>query len=489
MKLLVVHPSALLYSNIYLRLEPLGLELVAEAARVAGHDVRLVDLQVESHRAFFKLLRTWKPDVIAFSCSYLANLPEVLELCKAARALLPEAHLIVGGHSASFIPNEILNHAEGEIDCILRGEGEAGIGLLLEALQADKRSLHQVPGVVTLEGTGPQPTYVESLDDLFPARDLLRKPRKYFSAVLDPCGSIELSRGCPWECSFCSAWTFYGRHYRLVHPEKVVDDLERIEAPGVFIVDDVAFANAEHSLAVAEEILKRGIQKKFYLETRGDVVLKNQEVFKFWKEAGLKYMFIGLEAIDEEGLEKYRKRMTLSKNFEALDAARSLGIRVAVNIIADPGWDRKRFEVVRKWSLESPEIVNISVYTPYPGTEDWFTESRKLITRDYRLFDLLHTVLPTRISLSAFYEELVKTQQLLNSKFLGWKLVRDVGKVVLGNLLRGQTNFLKMMFGFKTTFSAEKQLAHHNQPVKYEITPPPEPVEKVEREDLYILKK
>jgi radical SAM superfamily enzyme YgiQ (UPF0313 family) len=200
-------------------------------------------------------------------------------------------------------------------------------------------------------------------------------------------------------------------------------------------------------------------------------------------------MFIGLEAIDDEGLEKYRKRMTLSKNFEALEAARSLGIRVAVNIIADPDWDQKRFEVVRQWSLESPEIVNISVYTPYPGTEDWFTESRKLITRDYRLFDLLHTVLPTRIPLGEFYEELVKTQQLLNSKFLGWKLVRDVGKVVLGNLLRGQTNFLKMMFGFKTTFSAEKQLAHHNQPVKYEITPPPEPAEKVEREDLYILKK
>ena len=47
---------------------------------------------------------------------------------------------------------------------------------------------------------------------------------------------------------------------------------------------------------------------------------------------------------------------------------------VAINIIADPDWDRRRFEVIRQWCLEIPEIVNISVNTPYPGTESWLTE-------------------------------------------------------------------------------------------------------------------
>ena len=104
-------------------------------------------------------------------------------------------------------------------------------------------------------------------------------------------------------------------------------------------------------------------------------------------------MFLGVEAIDEEGLKKYRKRVTLSKNFEALEFARSLGIMVAINIIADPDWDRRQFEVIRQWCLEIPEIVNISVNTPYPGTESWLTESRRLTTRDYRLFDIQHAVL------------------------------------------------------------------------------------------------
>ena len=125
-------------------------------------------------------------------------------------------------------------------------------------------------------------------------------------------------------------------------------------------------------------------QKNYYLETRGDVLLRNKEVFQFWKRLGLKYMFLGVEAIDEEGLEKHRKRITLSKNFEALEFARTLGITVAINIIADPDWDRERLEVIRQWCLEIPEIVNISVNTAYPGTETWFTESRHLTTRDYR---------------------------------------------------------------------------------------------------------
>ena len=65
MRFLGVHPGPLLYSKIFLRLEPLGLELVAQAARRAGHVVRLIDLQVENHPAYFRLLDSWRPDVIA----------------------------------------------------------------------------------------------------------------------------------------------------------------------------------------------------------------------------------------------------------------------------------------------------------------------------------------------------------------------------------------------------------------------------------------
>ncbi|HKC95426.1 MAG TPA: cobalamin-dependent protein, partial [Nitrospira sp.] len=63
LKCLAVHPGPLMYTKIYLRLEPLGLELVAEAMRQAGHEVRLLDLQVDTHKEYFKVLDEWKPAV------------------------------------------------------------------------------------------------------------------------------------------------------------------------------------------------------------------------------------------------------------------------------------------------------------------------------------------------------------------------------------------------------------------------------------------
>jgi hopanoid C-3 methylase HpnR len=485
MRVLAAHPGPLMYTRVFLRLEPIGLELVAASALRAGHEVRLIDLQVERHHDYFILVERWRPDVVAFSCNYLANVPEIVDLAKATKRHWPEIVFVVGGHSVSFIARAILEHADGAIDCVLKGEGEAAMPALLDALAAG-RDASGVPGAVTVAGEGAPPCFVESLDELRPARHLLRHRRSYFIGPLDPCASIEFSRGCPWDCSFCSAWTFYGRSYRLVSPERVIEDLASIEEPGIFIVDDVAFVRAEHGLAIGEAIARRGIRKRYYLETRGDVLLRHREVFRFWRELGLAYMFLGLEALDQEGLQKFRKRIDLDRNFEALEFARSLGITVAINIIADPDWDRERFAAVRQWCLEVPEVVNISVNTPYPGTETWVTEARRLETRDYRLFDIQHCVLPTRLSLDEFYRELVATQQVLNRKHLGWRNLWNVAHLTGGLLARGQTNFVRSLFRFDSVFDPELLLADHRRRVDYELPLPPAPDGVARRERLYI---
>ncbi len=487
MKFLAVHPGPLMYTKIYLRLEPLGLELVAQAVRQAGHEVRLIDLQVETWKDYLALVKTWKPDVVAFSCNYLANVPEIVDLAKLTKQQLANVFVFVGGHSASFVAREFLEHAEGAIDCVLKGEGEISVPKLLLAVEHDCKAITKVPGVVTLDGDGPPAQFVESLDDLLPARDLLRHRRKYFIGVLDPCASIEFARGCPWDCSFCSAWTFYGRSYRMASPEKAVEELEQVREPGIFLVDDVAFIQGKQGFEIGEAIARRGIKKHYYMETRGDVLLRNKEVFKFWKTLGLQYMFLGVEAIDEEGLRMHRKRISLGRNFEALEFARSLGITVAINLIADPDWDRKRFETVRQWCLEIPEIVNISVNTPYPGTESWVTESRKFQTRDYRLFDIQHAVLPTKLPLPEFYGELVRTQQILNKKHLGWAALKSTAILAAGHLMRGQTNFVKMLWKFNSVYDPKLQIADHQRSVSYHMALPPPPREHVDSKLLYIL--
>ena len=122
MRLLGVFPGVLHYSKFFLRLEPIGLELVAQAARQAGHAVQLIDLQVEDHRAYFRTLESWRPDVIAFSCNYLPHVPEIVDLAKATKTRFPEMFICVGGHSASFIAGAIIEHGAGTVDCVLRAK-------------------------------------------------------------------------------------------------------------------------------------------------------------------------------------------------------------------------------------------------------------------------------------------------------------------------------------------------------------------------------
>jgi hopanoid C-3 methylase len=159
---------------------------------------------------------------------------------------------------------------------------------------------------------------------------------------------------------------------------------------------------------------------------------------------------------------------------------------VAVNLIIDPSWDHERFETIRKWCNETPELVNYAVLTPYPGTETWYTEARQLISRDYRLFDLQHCVLPTKLPLADFYQELIDTYANMYNKIDDWRGVLPVAPTVIRNLLRGQTNFMRIFWDYKTTYNTERLLSDHARPVEYEISLPPEHVESVDPKMLYV---
>jgi magnesium-protoporphyrin IX monomethyl ester (oxidative) cyclase len=482
-RLLLVHPSALMYSEIFLRLEPLGMERVAGAALAAGHEVRVIDLQVTPRQTLEREMATFAPHAIGVSLNYLANIPEAIDLARRAKELVPGVFVFFGGHSVSFVAEDVLAQAEGAVDAVVRGEGEPAVAPLLEAVRDG--GVDGVPGIITVNGRGPAPRMLHSIDAPPPARELLRHRRRYFIGELDPCASIEFTRGCPWDCSFCSAWTFYGRSYRKASPEAAGEEMASIRERNVFIVDDVAFIRPEHGNAIAAEVERRRIRKRYYLETRADVLLRQPEVFERWARLGLQYMFLGMEAIDAEGLDLYRKRISPDENFKALELARKMGIMVAINLIVDPSWDEERFRVVRDFAMAVPEIVHLTVMTPYPGTEVWHTESRRLTTRDYRLFDIQHAVVPTTLPLDVFYRELVRTQAVINRKHLGLRTAFGALRVLAGNLARGQTNFARMLWKFNTVYNPKRQLADHQREVRYEL-PLPRHLDVADRRQLYI---
>jgi magnesium-protoporphyrin IX monomethyl ester (oxidative) cyclase len=468
MKVLLVHPSALLYAEVYLRLEPLGLECVAAAVRAAGHDVRLLDLQIFSARDFARELTDYHPDAVGFSLNYLANVPEVVDLAKLAHRLQPGVFVFAGGHSLTFVADEVLKHGDGAISCVLTGEGEAAVPEMLAVLPR----VEGVPGVVTLGSATPARKLATDIKRFLPARDLTRRRRKYFIGSHDPSASIEFSRGCPWDCSFCSAWTFYGRSYRMAKPEVIAEEMASIGEPNVFVVDDVAFIHPEHAMAVADAIERRGIRKRYYLETRCDTLVRNQEAFERWVKLGLNFMFLGFESLDAEQLKRFRKRLTPGQNFQALEVARKLKINVAINLIVDASWDQQQFAIAREWASQVPEIVHLTIATPYPGTELFNTETRELTTTDYRLFDIQHAVVSTKLPLAEFYQELVRTQALINAKFMGWRMALACADQLVRLLLRGQTNFLRMLFRFNQAYNATRFYEDHARPVRYELARP-----------------
>jgi hypothetical protein len=119
-----------------------------------------------------------------------------------------------------------------------------------------------------------------------------------------------------------------------------------------------------------------------------------------------------------------------------------------------------------------PEVVHLTVATPYPGTETWLSEGRKVTTLDYRLYDIQHAVTPTRLPLKRFYEELVKTQDVINRKHLGWNGLKQAGGIAARLLMHGQTNFVRMLWKFNKVYNARRQYLDHFREARYTMRQP-----------------
>src|SRR5262249_40309296 len=105
----------------------------------------------------------------------------------------------------------------------------------------------------------------------------------------------------------------------------------------------------------------------------------------------------------------------------------------------------------------------------------------------YRLFDVQHAVLLTRLPLRRFYEELVRTQDVLNRKHLGFRALYDVFGITLRLLAHGQTNFIRMLWKFGSVYTADRLARDHERPVRYALRlPEGAPSVRPARGDLYV---
>jgi len=388
--------------------EPLGPISVAACLERDGHDCKVLDLRIEGEEQGIALCRDYDPNIVGLQCNFTTERNRTIRLAQRIREESPHAFIVVGGHDASRDPDWFRDDA---IDAIATGDGEEVMPPLVEAL-ARGHDLRKIDGLVFRDGgkwiATPPVTARPHLDTYpLPARHLIAQyADRYYINFRKPLALMETARGCPFKCNFCSVWKFHESTFREKSPERVVEELKAIDAPNVFITDDIFWMNVKRGEEMAHQIKAAGIKKYFTVQTRTDIIVKFPHLVEMWKDCGSLAIFLGLESVTDEGLAAVNKKNKACNNVEAINILKDLGVGFTPNFIVDPAWDRDDFERLREW-IEHMGAYNsgFSILTPLPGTDLWDAAKQRVTTHDWEMYDIVHAVLPTKLPLDEFYAE------------------------------------------------------------------------------------
>lgn len=430
--------------------EPLGPISIAGVLEAEGHTCKVIDFRIDGEEQGMALCRSFAPEVVGLQCNFTTERFRVLRLAERVHRELPEAFILVGGHDASREPGWF-NHPA--IDAVAVGDGEEVMPPLVDALKrgADPETVQGL--VLNRDGgqvaTPPAPMR-DDLDSLpLPARHLISHyAPHYYINFRKPLALMETARGCPFKCNFCSVWKFHQSTFREKSPERVVEELKAIEAPNIFITDDIFWMDVRRGEEMARQIKAAGIKKYFTVQTRTDIICKFPHLIEMWKDCGSLAIFLGLESVTDEGLKAVNKSNTQSNNARALAILRELGVGYTPNFIVDPNWDHEDFARLRAWIEETGAYNSgFSVLTPLPGTDLWETARNQVTTHDWEMYDIIHTVLPTKLPLADFYEEYSRLwRHVLDVRYrhrgklrtyVGLGAALATGKVSLGAVRKG----------------------------------------------------
>ncbi len=308
---------------------PLGLSVVAQAARNRGHEVLEWDLLLSRHTLEETAQQAAElgPDCIGLSLKTLSHLPytdETSYISHYRRVVksLKKAHpgpIILGGPAFSLFPEFLLEYLQGDYGII--GEGECAFYTLVEQIANGSP-----PQAKIISGTKKPGAYAIPVRD-----DAMCTYYKQSGGMLN----IETKRGCPYRCIYCPTPELEGRSYRHRACENVANEIHQlVRQQGMdyyFIVDSVFNDPAEKYLALAEEILRKDITIPWtaYLRPRG---LKKRDL-DLLKRAGLYSVEIGVDASTDTTLEQMGKGFSWDDVMETCSLLNRAGIHSAFFII------------------------------------------------------------------------------------------------------------------------------------------------------------
>lgn len=415
--------------------EPLALELLAAA--LPDHDVRILDMRIDPDLR--GALEQFAPDVVGVT-ALTTEVYFARDVLAEVKAFHKDIFTVIGGYHVTLIPEDFYLPF---VDAISLGEGEQSFPQLIESLEKGT-SLKGIPNLIYQDDDG---RFIHNgraylpldMDRLpLPRRDLTAAYRpEYFFLFDKPDTSVATGRGCPYRCNFCSVWTFYGGKTRQMSAERVVQEVQAVDTDHITFVDDNFLMNYRREDSIADLIKAQGVRKRFSMECRTDSIARHPELVAKWVDVGLYAVLLGLEGASDETLRNVNKKNTARVNDEAIRILQDNGVIIWGAFIVDPEWTADDFKSLRDY-VTRMEITHtqFTVLTPLPGTELYRQHLDKLLTSDYRSFDTLHAVLPTRLPRVEFYKHFAN---LYRQTDLGpyYDLLRD-GKLTIDDCKRGK---------------------------------------------------
>lgn len=394
------HPR---FDRSIFRFPPLGISYVAASLRNAGHDVSLLDCTfLNRAEALDRALQVHADAVGIYS---MATMRE--DSLRFARFLRSSSRLLIaGGPLPTCEPESFLS----DFDVVVMGEGERAILELLEAYESD-RDPAPVKGIAYRKGDDPEVIFTPprafetDLDCIpFPARDLLPNSQymRYWEKYSRPATtSIMTTRGCPFNCEFCSSAVF-GRSYRERSAVNIVDEVEQALTLGytrIHFADDVFTMKPERVARVCQEINERGLQSRFKWECLARVDSVSRDMVCMMKAAGCDRIFFGIESGNDSILKLMNKKISVEGARQAVLAAHSAGVKAgAFFILCYPGETSETVLNTIRFATSLPlDYLSFTVPYPLPGTslyervrhkvkKEWGTGSR-LINDHSLIFD------------------------------------------------------------------------------------------------------
>ncbi len=384
---------------------PIGLAYLAGSLREDGFEATIIDARSlnMTHKETCEAVLIEKPDLVGITI-FTSQLRSALITAREIKNSLPSCKIVVGGPHVHPQHEELIRN-EDSIDFCVRKEGEITLVELSKAL-SNGGDLTDIPGLTfrdtdNIVVVNPDRPFIEDLDTLpFPARDLL--PNHLYRGTIGfgeraRFTYITASRGCIFECDFCSVNRFWPTSRRRSIQNVIEEMEETYETHSIHYMrftDEIFTLDKRWVSDFCQRLIDTGLNKKITWSCDSRVTTVNEELLKEMARANCRIIFYGIEFGNQKILDDCGKGIKIEQIYKAINLSKKAGIYPTGNfMIGYPTETRETIEDTINLAVNLDlDFCSFSIVTPFPGCKlfDYCNDKQLLKTEDWEQYNYFH---------------------------------------------------------------------------------------------------